>query len=332
MTESLEDVVRMAIDRNFPDAQGISILEANDHSERGTTADWTVRVRFTSSGLTRIENLVVTSVPADSGARDEKLTQALISQGLPIPRVLLTQPDEIQTRVVREFVPGTSLAQLLSDASMRWEISAHGFTFARQLARVHNIDWRAIVPWLGDSEALPEDLIADQLNSWFEEWQRWVTESPEQYQGIVQAALTWIDENRPVEASVCLCHGDYRPTNVILDGNDVLAIVGWGHALVTDASFDLCLLPFEVHQLGLPDADADLLAQAIFGAYLQSSSRSLGNLQFYAVARLLEAAIMALDPGLGSLNKIAAFSTDPDVLFAALQQAMSSGKKGLWKF
>ncbi len=331
MTESLEHVVRTAIVRSFPDADGVSILEAHDHSARDSTADWTVRVRFTTSGLTRIENLIVMSIPADAGARDEQLSQSLRTQELPVPRVLLSQPDEIQSYLVREFVPGTSLAQLLTDSSMRWEISAHGFTFARMLARIHNIDWRALLPWLGDAEALPEDLVTDQLNSWFEEWQGWVTESPEQYQGIVQDALTWIDENRPYDASVCLCHGDFRPSNIIIDGDEISAVVGWEHALITDASFDLCLLPFEVRQLGLPEDDADLLAQAIFGAYLQSSSRSLGNMQFYAVVRLLDAAIMSLDPELRSLNKIAAFSTDAEILFEALQQAMSTGKKGLWK-
>ncbi len=331
LIDSLELVIRLALERNFPGATEVAILDVRSRYEERETLDHLVRVRWTVEGLTRVDQFIARVVSADEAVQDEALLTALVTHGVPAPRILLVENREIGAYVVRQYVPGDSMSQILTDASMRWELSAHGFTFARSLARIHNIGWRTVVPWMGDAEALPEDLIADQLDNWFEDWQERSTRCPEQYRGDVEAGLTWIDARRPTDVSVCLCHGDFRPANIIVADDEVAVITGWGHALVTDASYDLCLLPFEVRQMSLPDDDADLLTQAIFGAYLQSSNRSLGNLQFYAVARLLSAGLRALDPEIESPDQLGVYSTDVDTLFGAMRQAMSADGKAFWK-
>ncbi len=330
MTDSLEHVIKSAIDRGFLGAADVTIVDMQRRAvdDRSPTV---VRVRWSSGGLTRIEQLVVKHVPIDVASSQQTLLAALTEHGIPAQRILLLEPASVGAYLVFQYVPGVSMTQILADASMRWELSAHGFSFSRTLAKIHNLDWRKVVPWIADPESLPEDLIDSQVATWMEEWEDRIGRCTEQYQGHAEAAMTWLDDHRPTEVSIALCHGDYRPANVIVDNDEVAAVIGWEHALVTDASYDLALLPFEISQMGLPSEDADLLSQAIFGSYLQSSSRSLGNLQFYAVARLLTAGLQAADLDDRSPGQIAAFSSDAGELFEAMRLAMAGDRKALWK-
>jgi aminoglycoside phosphotransferase (APT) family kinase protein len=330
MIESIEHVIRSAIRRSDPGSSGITILEIEQRGDE-ELSPWFARVSWTSDDLTRIEQLIVQIAEPDVASEQQALLEVLKKQRIPTPTVLSVEVSTIGAYLVSQYVPGVSMAQVFSDASMRWELSAHGFTFSRALARIHNIDWRTSVPWMTDTESLPEDLIDAQLDEWNEEWEDRFSRCPERYQGVVETALAWLEDHRPTEVSVSLCHGDFRPANVITANDEVAAVIGWEHALVTDASYDLALLPFEIREMGLPTDDADLLSQAIFGSYLQSSTRSLGNLQFYAVARLLTAGLLSFEFDEGSPEHVAAFSSDPDVLFDAMRQSMTGDRKALWK-
>ena len=330
MTDSLDRIIRLSIERNFPDATGIAILELRQ-SDDNVRFPQVARVRWTTGDLTRIEQLLVKFVPAHVAAEQQALVTVLADQKIPTQRLLLAETVDVGAILVYQHVPGVSMSQIMVDASMRWELSAHGFTFARTLAKIHNVDWRTVVPWMGDPESLPEDLVDSQVDAWVSRWEERSSRCPARYQGDVEAAIRWVEENRPTDVSVSLCHGDFRPANLIIADDEVHAVVGWEHALVTDASYDLALLPFEVRQMDLPDEDADLLSQAIMGSYVQSSSRSLGNLQFFAVARLLTAGLEALDLEESSLDRIAAFTSDPDELFRDMRQAMEEKRKAFWK-
>ncbi len=330
MTDSLDRIIRLSIERNFPDATSVAILDLRQ-SRNDIRFPQIARVRWTTGDLTRIEQVLVKFVPADVAAEQQALAAALADQKIPTQRLLLAETVDVGAFLVYQHVPGVSMSQMLVDASMRWELSAHGFTFSRTLARIHNIDWRKVVPWMGDPESLPEDLVDFQVDEWLTRWEEGSSRCPARYQGDVEAAINWVEDNRPTDVSVSLCHGDFRPANVIIAEDEVQAVDGWEHALVSDASYDLALLPFEVRQMGLPDQDADLLSQAIIGSYLQSSSRSLGNLQFFAVARLLTAGLEALNLGETSLDQIAAFTSDPDELFADMRHAMAGDRKAFWK-
>ena len=259
MTDSIDLIIRNAVKESFPDAANITILDVETRGA-GPVAEQLARVRWSSADLIRIEQLKVTHVEADVAAEQQGLLVALAGAGLKVEPPMLAVPSDVGAFLVSRHVPGVSMGQLFSDVSMRWELSAHGFTFARALARIHNVDWATVVPWMGDPESLPEDFIDQQLEDWTEDWQERASRCPEQYRGLVEEAMNWLDLHHPVEVSIALCHGDFRPANVIIENDEVAAIVGWDHALVTDASYDLALLPFEIAQIGLPQEDADLLS------------------------------------------------------------------------
>lgn len=331
MKTLVEHAIRRAIERNFSDASDISVLETSGSRDHDRPSFLQARVRWSSGDLTRIERLAVKRESADVSSRYEVLLPVLGEQGVPVQRLLVTETTDETSYLVFLWMPGESMAQTFVDASMRWELSAHGFTFARALAKVHNLDWRVVAPWMADPESLPEDLVDEQIDGWMEAWVHRASRCPVEFLGRVEAALRWLDEHRPADVSLSLCHGDYRPANVIVDADEVAGIIGWGHALVTDASYDLALLPFEIRQMQLSAEDADLLSQAIFGSYLQSSKRSLGNLQYFAVARLLTAGLETLGSEGLTPDSLAAFTSDAGLLFDAMKQAMTGNQKALWK-
>ena len=331
MPEPVEQLVKSAIQILCPRASAITLAEVRVVDERSSSPDYFVRARWTSDDVIQIGQFSVKANTSTGGAMLSALLPALAAKEIPVPRVLLVEPSEHGSYVVQEYLSGRRISQNLVDASMRWELSALGFTYGRLLAQIHSLAWAEVVPWMGDAEAAPESIVEDQLDAWWINWEEQFSRVPVEYLAVCEEALAWLEERRPNEVSLCLCHGDYRPAKVLMEDDDVLAVLDWTNAVVTDASYDLALMPFDIRMLRLPVEDSDLLHQAIIGSYLQASNRAIGNLPFYAVARLLTAGLQALDQGARAMLPIPAFSSDVDELFAAMRDVMREGRTPLWR-
>jgi len=331
VTEPIEQIIRLAIQHQCPRASAIALVDVRSLDERSSLPDYVVRARWISDDVTQIGQFLIKASTSTNAAIESVLLPALASKEIPVPRVLLAAPSDYGSYLVQEYLSGRRMSQNLVDASMRWEISALGFTYGRLLAQIHSLAWADVVPWMGDADAAPESIVDDQLDAWWVAWEEQFSRVPAEYLSVCEDALAWLDERRPSEVSLCLCHGDYRQAQVLMADDDVLAVLGWNNALITDASYDLALMPFDIRVLGLPAEDSDLLHQAIIGSYLQASSRAIGNLPFYAVARLLSAGLQVLVQGERATSPISAFSSDVDELFAAMRDVMSEGRKPLWR-
>ena len=245
-----------------------------------------LRLRWRWGNVTGTRDASIQPLDADE-QREARLWSALNASGVPAPHSVTVVPATADGPFLLVMRPaGHPMAGALHDAAMRWEISALAFTYARALARVHALDWRSIAPWLADPDELPEDLVAEQVEqiiSLYEERAAQLIGPPRE---IAEAAIDWLEEHRPIEVDVCLCHGRYQPASVLLTADEVTGIIDWSDALVTDAAYDLAALPYRLAEM-LPREDAELFSQAALGAYLQASPRGLDNLAFYTVSRLL---------------------------------------------
>lgn len=225
--------------------------------------------------------------PADN-SDEVRMLEALAHTEIPVPE-LITAGTSGQTSVMlASQVEGESIAHALEHFGMRWEISAIAFTYARILTRIHSLDWTAVTPWMEDPESLAEDIIDDQVEEEFQWRQSNADFVPDEWSAFIQRGIDWLDLRRPVEVSLCICHGQFHPKNVFVVGEDVTAVVNWNKARVTDASADLAMLPVWLNEVGLSLEDAELFAQAVNGSYLQSSPRSLGNTPYYSVSQPLD--------------------------------------------
>lgn len=316
MSEQVTAAVVEVVRRRHPEATHVAARAVAPQGGGGSGAVRAVEVTWVTGGERHAAWFA--AKPARDGA-EQRILAALAATPVPAPRLVDTGADE--SVLVMEHLPGRPADEALRGAGMRWEVSALAFTVARALVEVHALKWEQVAPWLADPEALPEDIVDDQVDARWEDWEARIDALPADARRPFAAALTWLDLRRPVEVSVCLCHGDFRLANVLLVDDEVSGLVGWSAARVADAAEDVAALSIDLGGLGLPGDTAELFMQAFLGAYLQSSPRYLSNLPFYTVAGLLDRALAAAESG------------DPSApaALAAMQRTMADGGQVPWR-
>jgi aminoglycoside phosphotransferase (APT) family kinase protein len=102
------------------------------------------------------------------------------------------------------------------------------------LAQIHLLDWRGI--GLGDVLEDPGPAAAAHaVDHWESELQR-VQLEPEPELAVV---IAWLRANAPESPTTVLVHGDFKPGNLLVDGDEVSAILDWETAHLGDPHEDL---------------------------------------------------------------------------------------------
>lgn len=297
MTDEIRDAIVDAVRGLNPGATDVSVPD--DLSPISRSAPAPISLTWKADDQLHLGNFVAWT-RREHERREIEFLEAMSYTDIPVPRVVSTGTAGSTTVVLANLLDGEQMSRELAGASMRWEISAAAFTYARMLARIHTLDWTKVVPWLGDPEAVPEDIIDDQVEDEFQRRSQRMDQVPREWRPFIQKTIDWLELRRPVEVSLCICHGRFHPDNIYAVGEDITAIVNWQHACITDASFDLAMLPVWLNDVGLSPEEAELFAQAAHGAYLQSSPRGLANMPYYSVSlpldQLIDRLTRAEDP------------------------------------
>jgi aminoglycoside phosphotransferase len=280
--QQIETAIRHAVSNLHEDAHDVSLPENLSALERGPVNR--LSVSWKAQDELHLGHFLTWTGPADN-SHEFRMLQALGSTEIPVPEIVTAGTSGKHSIMLGAQVEGHSVAAALESAGMRWEISTIAFAVARLLARIHSLDWTKVTPWLEDPESLPEDIVDAQTEQAFQWRESNADYVPEEWSEFVQKTIAWLDLRRPVEVSLCLCHGQFHPRNIFSVDEDITAVVNWQHARVTDASVDLAMLPVWLNEVGLSEENAELFAQALNGAYLQASPRGLGNTPYYSVAQ-----------------------------------------------
>ena len=320
------DQIASAIDGTVrdlsPEARDITLMDSKLFPDGDSRAVYDLRVSWRVNDERRIGAFVA---KPDTGER--RILEVLDGLSIPTPHLFPSASGGPEPLLIMERLPGRIIAEAIRGAGMRWELSTLAFSFARMLAEIHALDWKTVAPWMADAAEDAEEIVDLQVDAMWEDWQARIDRLPLAARRPFEQALAWLDLRRPVEVSLCLCHGDYSLTNVLIADDEVSGVLDWESARVTDASYDLALLPFELRGLGLPVEDAELFAQAAHGAYLQNSPRSLGNLSFYTVARLLDRALPEAGPAIDPLAR----AEESGEWLNAMRQAMTGAGPVPWR-
>lgn len=323
MTDQIRDAIRDAIQRLHSDASDISILDGLDRLGDGAPSG--LNITWKADEELHLGNFLAWTGPADN-QHELQVLEAMSHTEIPAPRVVSTGSAGDVSIMLAHQAEGETIASTLAGVGMRWEISATAFAYARMLARIHALDWTTVTPWLADAESLAEDVVDDQVEAEFNDRAEKVDQLPDDWKPFVQRVIDWLELRRPVEVSLCLCHGDYHPGNIIAVGEDITAVVNWQRARVTDASRDLAMLPVWLNDIGLSLEDAELFAQAVQGAYLQESPRDLANIPYYSVAQPLDQLINRLtDAGEPPDD------TELEAMQGTIERAMTLAGRVPWK-
>ncbi len=125
--------------------------------------------------------------------------------------------------------------------------------------------------------------------------QRYVTEPALVH---LKPVVNWLIENRPDERDeLSICHGDFHPGNVMVDGGRVSGVLDWPGALLADAEYDVAVSLVLMTVAGpslVPEAPPGIF-DAFAAAHLDSYSRRRTldpvRLRYYRAHRAVRAFI-----------------------------------------
>ena len=207
-------------------------------------------------------------------SREFDVLKALEGSAVAAPAAYWMDPDGRYLgapSVVMERVSGACDYMVLNGSrplSARVQL-AHDFL--ELMANIHAIDWRA--KGLGERLGLPEETPAKtELGNWEAEYRRVQLEPhPE-----LDYVLNWMRKTAPKAAAIVLVHGDFKPGNALIEGDQITAKLDWETAHLGDPLEDLGWITNPVrkseHQIS-----GRWERQQIIEAYQQLTGREVGE-------------------------------------------------------
>jgi aminoglycoside phosphotransferase (APT) family kinase protein len=165
--------------------------------------------------------------------REGCVQNALAALGFPTPRVLLTCVD-------RSVLGGAFLimqrlrGRVMLDAFFGPRILRMPALLAELQVRLHELDPLAFAHRLAAARC-PSQLPS--VNSELAALQTRIADA--QLDGLA-SARAWVGAHRPPPAvQSVICHGDFHPLNILLDGRGVSGVLDWAGAKVADPMWDV---------------------------------------------------------------------------------------------
>ncbi len=155
-----------------------------------------------------------------------RVYQALQGSGVPVPEVfwLETDPKWLERPFfVMGRLPGEASPQQLVASSFNGHLEAVARQKVEILARIHNLDWRALgLDFLGAPEG-PERCAEREI----ERWATIMRQQALEPQPALELAIAWLRAHQPVAQQVALVHADYRTGNFLVDGDRITGVLDW---------------------------------------------------------------------------------------------------------
>jgi aminoglycoside phosphotransferase (APT) family kinase protein len=228
--------------RELPEAKGIRIEGLRRISEGLSRENWIFEGAWIEDGESVRLPLILRRDPEGSLLETDRRTEfeilrSLESAPLPTPRVLWLDEEG-------HYVGRPSMVMVRESGECDWFVlnSARPEDVRLRVARrlvgllgqIHRVDWRGI----GLDRVLPDpgpmaSLI--EVERWEDQLRRFQLEPhPE-----MELANSWLKARAPESQATVLVHGDYKPGNALLVGEDVSAMLDWELAHLGDPLEDL---------------------------------------------------------------------------------------------
>ncbi len=195
----------------------------------------------------------------DDVRREVFTLEALRDADLPAPEMLWADPDGAvfgRPSIAQTFLPGRTS---LTATTPAWARSLAGPLVVLHALPPSRFRHLAMAP-------RPLDLLRDELGDG----------PPERRDLPAREVHTVLVEHLPDPLRPVVAHGDYHPGNVLRDGEEVVGVVDWSNARITDPRLDLATTRLDLALVGAADRMRDLSA-----AYEEGSGRSLVDLAWF---------------------------------------------------
>ena len=140
--------------------------------------------------------------------------------------------------LVMEYVSGTSLGEAIAAPEIA---AAAPAVVARIQAGLHSLSSSELVEALTkvgvDASKLTPFRLLDDIHRWIE------TAGLEGLRPVAR----WLDQHRPEPPEApAICHGDFHPGNVMVDGREVTGVIDWANVMLGHPEFDVAFTRFAI--------------------------------------------------------------------------------------
>lgn len=234
--------------------------------------------------------LVLRLYPAFYGAHnalwESTVQRVLAVSSFPVPPVYLTCTDLTilgGAFFIMAFLPG----QLLINTAPQMVPMRLGKTHAA----LHTIDPTPLIEALRGQGVAPEAYRLDRRMEWLR--------TQAEQMPFIREAVQWLLEQRPPEPDkLAICHGDFHPLNILVDGERISGVLDWPGFMLADPALDvantlvLTTIPARHVAAAAPafaGVDWELVGQLYLEAYQAEQPLDTANLPYYRVRRCVHA-------------------------------------------
>lgn len=227
----------------LPDARKLRVSELTTPQSSGFSNDTLLfDLEYDQDGAVVREPLVVRIQPTgyqvfpeyDMGLQFRTM-EKLAKTDVPVPRMYWLEEDDTDLLGAAFYIMGQVQGRVppdnppyhkdgwLTEATPeeRNQVWLAGFEC---MAKIHRLDWEALGFGFLDKPELG-DTALDQQIAYYKNYLEWAARGREQ--PTAEAALEWIEKNKPDDSRRCLCWGDARIGNIIFDGTTPAAVIDW---------------------------------------------------------------------------------------------------------
>jgi aminoglycoside phosphotransferase (APT) family kinase protein len=226
----------------LPEAQDIRIEGLRRISEGLSRENWIFEGAWTLAGEDVRLPLILRRDPEGSLLETDRRTEFDVLQ--PLERVSLPTPRALWLDEDGRWLGRPSMVMVRETGECDWFVLNSTrpedvrLRVARRLVsllgQIHLVDWRA----LGLDSVLPDPgpmASLAEVQRWEEQLRRCQLEPhPE-----MELAISWLKARAPESQRTVLVHGDYKPGNALLEGEDISAMLDWELAHLGDPLEDL---------------------------------------------------------------------------------------------
>jgi aminoglycoside phosphotransferase (APT) family kinase protein len=230
--------------------------------------NWVFCATWQADGRTRTEAFIARRDPVGSVLETDRrlefgILSALARSDVPVPKVRWLDADGSRLgrpAIVMDLADGTCDYMALNGSRALERRVAIAHQLCDRLADIHLLDWRELrLDEILEDPGRQAAVIA--LNHWQAELRR-VQLEPEPE---LELVLAWLRRHAPNSAVTTLVHGDFKPGNVLMQGDDVTLVLDWETAHLGDPLEDIGWVtnPLRAGEHRIPDAweAADLIAR-----------------------------------------------------------------------
>lgn len=212
--------------------------------------------------------------------REGNVLRHLEASAVPVPHMLASEPDRAHLGapfIVMEWVDAPHMG-MAPDASFA--------AYTKTVVAIHAVDWRALrLDFLGVPSS-PADALRSEIAAIANRMDAFGCAS----EPLLSLAHESIRRSIPNDGQLTLCQGDINVFNYLFQAGEVVAVVDWEQARISDPRSDIGQLVALAHLKGAPFGPAH--QQGFVQAYSAASGLSLPNMEFFRARWLFELGVI----------------------------------------